>query len=501
MPIGFNTIPANLVAPIFAFEVNSGGQYEASSRLVLLGHKTTAGSLAAATPARVSSLQEAAALTGPGSMLYNMWVMARRQAPVQDIWVVPVAETGAAATWTITVGTVPAAGGFGLLDVEGERLGVTVVAGDSATTVAASIAAAINGMYDPLTGAMLHVTAASASNVVTVTARHTGALSGETDIHIPTDSPNVFATSCLWLAAGGAGSGVPTLTAALAALGDDPADMIVLPWTDSTSLDAVATALNDTSGRWAPQRMSFGHALGVATGNTGTLTSLGLGRNDRHITVAGRLASTPTPSWIMAAGFAAAQFLWLQDVTLGNVSRNQTNRAVLGLKPPRDRSIWPAYATRDALLRSGISTWQVDPFGTVMIDKFITMNRLGAFGQPDTTFRDIQSMFQASGGLAFIKASWQAAHGQKALADRNPRALLALTTFEAQAATIIAAYIELCARGVFENPEWFAKNLRVERDPQNSGGTNAYLPIDRVNPGDIFAANATFYSQAPAIAA
>ncbi len=32
MPIGFNSIPGNIRAPIFAFEVNSGGQFESVSR-------------------------------------------------------------------------------------------------------------------------------------------------------------------------------------------------------------------------------------------------------------------------------------------------------------------------------------------------------------------------------------------------------------------------------------------------------------------------------------
>lgn len=496
MPIGFNTISANLVAPIAAFEVNSGGQYEASSRLVLLGHKTSAGSLAVATPTRVVTTQEAAALTGPGSMLYEMFVAARRNAPVQDIWVVAVAETGAAQTRTITVGAVPAAGGFGLLDVEGERLGVTVAAGDTASTVATNIAAAINAFYDALTGGRLGVTAAAATNVVTVTARNTGALSTEFDLHIPADVPNVFATTWLTIADGVAGSGVPTLTSALASLGDDPADMIVNPWTDATSLDAMKTALADLGGRWDPTRMSWGHGFGVVTGNTGSFTTLGLARDNRHESIAGRVATTPQPSWVWAAALAAQSYLWLQDITLGNVSRNQTGRVAQGLKAPRDRALWPNYATRDALNRSGVSTWSVNAAGEVVIDKLVTTRRTDANGQTDTVFRDIQSVFQASGGLSYIKAQWYAHHGQKAISDANPRGLLAITTTKDQEATLIAAYRELCARGVYENQDWFAANVRVERNAQNPARCDAYLPIDRVNPLDIFAANATFWAQA-----
>jgi phage tail sheath gpL-like len=112
MSIGFNNIPGSgLVAPLFAFEVNSGGQFESVSRLVLMGHKVTAGQLADNTMAVCGSLADADFLVGPGSMLREMFRVARAQAPVQEIWLMPVAATGTAATWTLTVGTPPASGG------------------------------------------------------------------------------------------------------------------------------------------------------------------------------------------------------------------------------------------------------------------------------------------------------------------------------------------------------------------------------------------------------
>ncbi|WP_348240357.1 hypothetical protein, partial [Salmonella enterica] len=63
MSIGFNFIPGSgLVAPLFAFEVNSAGWYDSVSRLVLFGHKTSGGSLADNTPSVFTSLSEADAL-------------------------------------------------------------------------------------------------------------------------------------------------------------------------------------------------------------------------------------------------------------------------------------------------------------------------------------------------------------------------------------------------------------------------------------------------------
>ncbi|MER2606244.1 MAG: hypothetical protein ABTQ29_10460, partial [Siculibacillus sp.] len=107
--IPLNRIPGGLVGPIFAFEINSGGAFEAESRLVLLGHKTSAGSLTNGEPVYVASQEAADALAGPTSMLRDMYRRARANAPAEPIWMVGVPETGTAATWTVTVSSPPAA--------------------------------------------------------------------------------------------------------------------------------------------------------------------------------------------------------------------------------------------------------------------------------------------------------------------------------------------------------------------------------------------------------
>jgi len=498
MSIGFNNIPGSgLVAPLFAFEVNSAGWHDSVSRLILVGHKTSAGSLADNTPSVVTSLSEADALAGPGSMLREMYRISARNAPAQEIWMVPVPETGTAPTWTLTVGTPPTAGGLGVIDISGERLSVTIAPGDAAADVATALAAAINGYFDDLTGAMLTVTAAAAAEVVTVTSRHKGAIMAEEDFFVPTNiSGNWFATSgALTVATGTAGAGTPSLAAALAALGDDPADMIVSPWADTTSLDAYQTALSDVSGRWSWMRQSYGHATCCNTGNTAAQTTLGLGRNDRHATTIPRLPGTPHAPWLWAAGFAARVIPWLSDTVTGNVSRNQTGLVVEGLAPPRDRSTWWGYSARNTLNKSGISSWKVTADGKVAIDKLVTMYRLGPSGQPDSTFRDIQALFQVSGGLSYIRTVLADEQGQKALADDNPGNLAAITTPKDIKGSFIHAYEALVLRGVFENVPEFVQRLDVRRNAQNPNRIDVFAPLDRVNPLDVLAANATIYQQ------
>lgn len=188
MSIGFNSIPGNIKAPIFAFEVNSGGQFEQDSRLLLVGHANSGSSLTPNVPIRCNNVEEAISLAGKGSMLAEMLIYARKNAPAQDIWLLPVTDTGTAEVRTITVGSVPAAGGYAVLLVGDEEVALSINAGDTANAVASAIASAINAYQNGLTKSGLPFTATVATNVVTLTARHKGIVSNTVDLSIPTVS-------------------------------------------------------------------------------------------------------------------------------------------------------------------------------------------------------------------------------------------------------------------------------------------------------------------------
>jgi phage tail sheath gpL-like len=492
----FNTIPGNLVAPIVAFEVNSGGQFENQARVLHLGHKITAGVAAANTPVIVTSTQEARRLFGAGSMLDDMARAHFRNAPAQELWAVAAPATGTAEVRTITVGTPPAAGGVGVLEIAGHPVTIVIGAGDNDDAVAAAIGAAINAFYDPLSEASLPYTAAVASEVVTITARHAGAVMSDIDIHVPVLATTNAFTGLLTFATTTAGSGAPDLSAALAALGDDLFDWIVSPFSDDTNIGRYKALLNDLSGRWAWNRQLYGHVFYPKTATTGDMTTHGLAQDDRHLTALPRPASgsIPEPAWEWAAAIAARIAPWLIDGANGNVSRNQTGLVVEGIKPPRDRSKWYGYATRDAFLRSGISTWAVDGAGRVVIDKIITTQRT-TNGVVDTTFRDIQKIGQLVYALRRFRTALTTEHGQKAIANDNPGNVGAVSTPRDIAATFMHTYREMVLSGVLENPVQAAQALQVKRNSDNPNRVDIYAPIDMVNPLDVIAANAVVYSQ------
>jgi phage tail sheath gpL-like len=499
LPILFNNIPGSgLTAPLFTFEANSAGQFASNSRLLLVGHKLTAGAAAANVPVVVGSQLDADYLFGAGSMLREMFRIARQNAPVQEIWAIPVAETGVAAVWSLTVGAAAVAAGVGYLKICDELLPITIGSSDTTTTIAAALAAAINAYYNSLTGAMLPVTATAASAVVTVTSRHAGAIAADLEFFVPTTQGNLFSGTGLTVAVGTAGTGNPTLTTALAGLGDDQFDMIVSPFSDATSLSAYASFSNDTSGRWSYARQSYGHVFAVSSGALSAQTTLTLALNDRHLTIIPRLTGSPHPAWLWAAGFVARVAPWLGDYVTGNVSRNQTDLVVQGLTAPRDPSTWWQYASRNTLLNSGCSSWKGNLDRSVSIDKLITTYQKGASGQPDVTFRDVQAMLQLTHVLRYLRATLANTCGNKAIADTNPGSLGAIVTPKDIKAILIGAYDQLGQWGLVENVAAFAQAVNVQRDAGGANRVNVLMPIQRVKPLDIIAANAVLYSQIPA---
>lgn len=494
--MSFNYIPGNLVAPIVTFEISSGGQFENPSRLLLIGYKNTGASLVDNTPTPCPTPYEARALAGAGSMLDDMVRIARQNAPALEIWIMSPTAAGTANVRTLTFSAPAEDGGQGVIWINGEPVSVTLSAGATDEDAAAAIAAAINAYYNPLTEASLPVTATVAAEVVTVTNRHGGAHGAEIDIYVPQMGGANALYGAVAVATTTAGSGSPDLSTGLAAMGDDAFDWIVTAFADDTNLGRLETLLSDVSGRWAWNRQIYGHAFYAKVDTVGNLTTHGLAKDTRHLSCVPLVTGDGhyQASYLWAAAIVARSAVWLADGANGNVSRNQTGLAVAGILAPRDRAKWLAYATRDAFLKSGLSTWSVDGGGNVVIDKIITMQRTTA-GVTDTTFRDIQKIGQITYGLRYLRQRVTIEHGQKAIADDNPANLDSISTPLDIKATFAHAYLDLVRRGVFEDYVGFIDRCTVTRDADNPNRVNVMASLDAVNPLDVIATNAKIYSQ------
>jgi phage tail sheath gpL-like len=492
------TIAANIVAPIMAFDVRSAGQFENQSRTIILGHAIEDAATGRILPGEIKPCNnrlDARALCGAGSMLESMFLTTRKNAEAEEIWVACVDDNGTAEIRTITVNSVPASGGQGVLMIAGKPVAIEIAAGATATVVAAAIAAAINAYYDMLTGKSLPFTAGAALAVVTLTARHKGAYASGLDIHVPaTDGVNAF-TGALTFATTTAGAGTPNISAVLAAMADDEFDKIVCPFSDTTNRGLLTDFLSEVGGRWSYTKQVYGHAFTVKTDTSSNLTTYSQAIDNWHLTSIPRFSSggfsEPDYEWLAAQVGRVAP--WLGGGANGDVSRNQTGLVVQGITPPRDRDYYMNdYATRDAFLKSGLSTWLVSRGGDVQIDKLITHHQT-TNGAPDTTFRDVQKIFQMIYALRKFRAALAYEHSNKALADDNPKNLDSITTPKAIRDTLFHTYKSMT--GVLENASAALEGITVERDIDNPNRVNIMLPLDFVNPLDIFAGLAKIYSQ------
>src|SRR5690606_25724556 len=108
---------------------------------------------------------------------------------------------------------------------------------------------------------------------------------------------------------GGAGS--PDLAQVLAALGDEPFEFIVQPWTDAASLTAWREVMGDVSGRWSWAQQLYGHVYTASRGALGELVAAGRQRNDQHLTLHGFEQQVPQPCWEVAAAYCARQAVFI----------------------------------------------------------------------------------------------------------------------------------------------------------------------------------------------
>ena len=491
----FNYIPSTIVAPITSFEVNSGGQFQNESRVLLVGFTGDDRKMAHNLVTFPASIKEARRFCGAGSMLFDEYRRVIKNGAT-DVWIMSLADTGSKEVRTLTLGDMPANGGVGYLDIHGERLQITIGAGDDAVAVASAMNAAINSYYDLQTDAELHFTSEVNSNVVTLTARHAGAIFNDVDIYVPEHTHNAFSGTGLTVATTTPGSGDPDTSPVLAAINEDPWDFVLSPFSDAANMERYQAFLSDVSGRWAWDRQEYGHVFTGLVGTTSEITTHGSSYDTRHVTTIyqSKGAGNADPIWGWMVAQVARVANWLRDGTNGGVSRNQTGLVVETLHAPRDRSSWPQYASRNAFLQMGISTWKVDSAGRVIIDKIITHHQTEQ-GAPDTVFRDIQSIFQIVYALRKFRARLAYEHGQKVAADDNPGDLQAISTPADVDATLIHTHAELVAGGVLENTVAFAERSRVERNADNPNRYDIYAPLDRANPLDVLAANATIYAQ------
>lgn len=474
--ITFNTIPIDIRTGGQFIEIDNskalGGNLIAQARRILfIGNKLAAGSVAAGVLKRVNAPSEAADYWGRGSVLHEMLRGAREVNKETDMWAVGLDDLvgGTQATKTLTL-TGPASGSGTLaLRINGELVPVGVTAGDTATDMAANVAAAVTAFLDG------PVTATSLVGVVTFTARHKGVFGNDIDIRVNYQADEVLpAGITAVVAAGVAGTGNPDVATALAAIANENYYTIIVPYGDITNLDKFKVEL---SSRFGGMDMRTGHLFAPKAGTHGDLTTFGSARNNVHETILG-VKSPPQGAYNWAARMAAVvEFNGAIDP-----ARPFRTLAVPGLLAPAEADLFTR-PERELLLRDGISTFTVDQGGTVQIETIITSYQTNPQGIDDVSYLMLNTKWTADFMRFSFRVDQALAFPRHKLADdgTNFDEGQAVATPRLITSVLIATARKLEKVGILENFEKFKKEVRVVRSIVDRNRANAIIPADCVN--------------------
>jgi phage tail sheath gpL-like len=469
--VNFREIPPNLRLPLFFAELdnsraNSGQQ---NQRTLIIGQQLAGGTLEAGKPVILSSVSGVKTAAGAGSMLALMAEWYRKRDTFGEVYLLPLADAGAAvaATGTLALTSAPTAPGTLNLYIAGMRVQVLVSAAQTTAQVATAIAAAINAASD------LPVTATAATSTVTLTAKNKGLAGNDIDLRLnylgAAGGESTPAGLAVTITAMAGGTANPALDTALAALGDMEFDFIALPYIDTASLDAMKSFL---AARWSWDRMLYGGAFAAFRGTLATATTFGLARNDSHVSVL-PLDGSPTPTWLMAANFCGACAVSLR----ADPGLPLHGLALDVLAPPIEKRF--SMAERNVLLWDGLSACRVGDDGTVTTETIITTYQKNALGQADDSFLYVERLYTIAYVIRDLRAFVTTTFGRFKLASdgTNFAAGSNVVTPEIIRDAILGRYRALERDGFVQGYEQFKASLVVGRNGANRCRVDALLPI------------------------
>lgn len=361
---------------------------------------------------------------------------------------------------------------------------LAIVGGTAGNTIALT---SVNGSTTPVTGSGtltgggvdtdLPVFATVSSNVVTVRARNRGPQGNDIDLRFnyADGEATPAGVSCtIGVMAGGATP--PLLSSLIAALGDAWFQVIVHPYTDSTSLTALETEM---ASRFGPLRMIDGVLFTSAAGSVSTLATLGNTRNSKSSSILAQPGANPvTPP----AEFAAAVGAVVAYEAAVDPALPFQTLSVAGVLLPAENDLF-TFQERDSLLYDGIATTRGADGGGVVLERLITTYKTNGAGAPDVSYLDVTTMLT----LLYLRYSARA----KILTDFPRHKLMddgqrvgagqRIVTPQLAKASMVAWFRQMQERGLVENLEQFKTDLVVERDTDDRNRLNFILPPDLAN--------------------
>lgn len=492
--ISFNTIPSDIRVPMFYAELDNSAANKAAAalRALIIGQRLTTGTVAAGVLTKIATVADAILAFGRGSQIARMVAAFKAQDPTGELWCVAVDDDAgaAASTKAITIAGPATAAGTISLYIGGQLVKIPVAVGDDTATLVAATVAKVNAAADQPC-----VASTPGAGAVTLTARNKGPTAGKIDVRLnykgAAAGEALPAGVTFTLGAFVAGTTEPSLTGALAALADGAFEIVAIPFSGTTELDALKVEHNDSTGRWSPFKQLFGHTVTAKSDTAGNLASFGAGRNVQHETVFG-VYQSPSPAWEWAGALAGQMFLSLRN----DPARPFQTLALAGICAPAPSARF-TLAERQSLLIDGIATVAYDADGTARIERAITTYQVNGAGVDDDSYLDAETLFTLAHILRTLKSRIVSKYPRHKLVNDGTAygAGQAVVTPKVLRAEIIAAYRDLELAAIVENAEAFKAALIVERNGTNPNRVDVLFPPDLANQLRIFAVLAQFRLQ------
>lgn len=472
--ISFNEIPLNIRVPYVYTEYDSSRANQGPGiqpfKALMMGQRLAAGSVAALTPVRVTSVQQAINFFGTGSSLHRMAIAWFAENTFTELWMVAFDDpTGAKATGTITYTGPATESGTLSLYIGGQRVQVGVTATDTATTIATATAAAINA------ATTLPLVATSALGVVTLTARENGFLPNMIDVRVNYyEGEATPAGVAAVVVAMSGGTGAVDLTTLWAVLGDEHYNVFVCPWNDTATLAALSDETEDRAG---PLRQIETVAFGAKDDTHGNLGTFGNARNDKFLSVIG-VYKSPTPSFEIAASYAAVAAYFM---AIDQARPLQTLELSHVLAPKlADRF---TQAENNLLLYDGIATIYFDAQSNTRLQRTITTYQENALGADDPAYLDVETLFTLSYIRWSVRTRILLKFPRHKLANDGTRfgSGQAVVTPKIMKAELVSLFEEWENLALVEGATQFQKDLIVIRNTQDPNRLDIRLPPDLVN--------------------
>ena len=187
MTISFNLIPTNLRTPGAYVEIDNSralrGLAQFNQRILVIGPRTSSGTVAAEVLTLVSSEAQAKSFFGKGSILANMFSALKANNRYIETYAIALDDdaSGVAATGSIEVTAAPTANGTLSLYVAGKRLQIAITSTMTDANVATAIVAAITADGDLPVSAAVN---GSDTALVDLTAKNDGTTGNEIDLRV-----------------------------------------------------------------------------------------------------------------------------------------------------------------------------------------------------------------------------------------------------------------------------------------------------------------------------